>query len=305
MRSNKVLIKTVAFWVAFLLPLISASVLALLMAYYGDVRFAKPTPDNILFAYEFLKIPLILASLVFPAVAIVTSNHRSAQTLEQIVITHRQNTFSNYYSHRKAFFELLDSLEKDLSIKFYDKNKLYSGLFPNNSTLNVEVRLNSDEAEIDVNRLAGRLAEKVISFSKLMNKMETRIMSDSVISSGDSISVLNLYSTVNSVSNSLYFETESEQKLDLIQGGLNFKVAYEESRPLIHLDSAVTVLEVLCQFCHRNMPVVPDFNTNNKAFMISLDKLLVQQHGLKESADLVAEEEYQVERATNPRYFNE
>ncbi|WP_111638280.1 hypothetical protein [Marinomonas shanghaiensis] len=86
-----------------------------------------------------LKLPLAIASLAFPLVALVASHHRSVQTAAQIMRTDRQiqateqkNAFENNIKHRETFKELLEKEEKLWRIKFHDANKLYENIFSQN-----------------------------------------------------------------------------------------------------------------------------------------------------------------------------
>jgi hypothetical protein len=64
---------------------------------------------------------------------------RSEQTARQIDETIKQNTFKNYFDHKKDFFDLLKSLEDTYQIIFIDKKTLYEKLFPGNSPANFDI----------------------------------------------------------------------------------------------------------------------------------------------------------------------
>ena len=49
------------------------------------------------------KFPLGLLALIIPIVALLSANHRSEQTREQIRLTTMQNSFANYYKHIEEF----------------------------------------------------------------------------------------------------------------------------------------------------------------------------------------------------------
>lgn len=49
------------------------------------------------------KVPLGLAALLIPGIALLASNHRSVQTRAQIIAAESQNNFSNYYKHLEEF----------------------------------------------------------------------------------------------------------------------------------------------------------------------------------------------------------
>ena len=86
-----------------------------------------------------LKVPIAIVALIFPAVALVASQHRSSQTVEQIKRTDKQieqtqlkNSFENCVKHRELFFSYLEEQEKALGIKFTEKQFLYESIFREN-----------------------------------------------------------------------------------------------------------------------------------------------------------------------------
>jgi hypothetical protein len=92
MSHNKTLTQLFWFKAALVVPLIFGAIVAGLIVYH-DSYFAGPacwTSDCINDAISRLKVPLTIMALVFPAVALVASNHRSAQTAAQIERTDLQ-----------------------------------------------------------------------------------------------------------------------------------------------------------------------------------------------------------------------
>lgn len=141
MSHNKTLIQLFWFKVAFWVPLIIGAVVAGFIICH-DLYFAEPvcwTAECINDAILRLKVPLTIMALVFPAVALVASNHRSAQTAvqiertdKQIAATEAKNAFENNIKHREMFFECLNKLESDLNIIFKRKDQVYSLIFSKN-----------------------------------------------------------------------------------------------------------------------------------------------------------------------------
>lgn len=126
------LTRTFGFKVALVLPLLIS---VILISYFGwrEGYVWDFTLAGVVFAYEKFKLFLSVAALVFPSVALVASNHRSKQTVEQIKITHTQNIFSNYIKHREEFMKYLDVLESEFSVVFKNRVELYGKIFQENS----------------------------------------------------------------------------------------------------------------------------------------------------------------------------
>ena len=70
-------------WVcrALYVPLIIAITFAISMAFYGGVTIRELSKENIDFAVDFFKTPLLIATLTFPLCAIAIANHRSEQNI--------------------------------------------------------------------------------------------------------------------------------------------------------------------------------------------------------------------------------
>jgi len=88
---------------------------------------------------------MLLASSI-PLVAIIAAIHRSEQTHNQInlaniqvKVTEVQNTFSNYFTHRNEFFNLLASLSERYPFDFVDPSGFYKRVFPDNNSKTMSV----------------------------------------------------------------------------------------------------------------------------------------------------------------------
>ncbi|MFT2098529.1 hypothetical protein ACMUMQ_09255 [Marinomonas sp. 2405UD66-6] len=112
-----------------------------------------------------LKVPIAITAIIFPAVALIASSHRSAQTAaqiertdKQIAVTEAKNAFENNIKHRELFFSYLEEQEKVLGVRFTEKQSLYEVIFRENDfirftyyademALNKELVLMNDEKE--------------------------------------------------------------------------------------------------------------------------------------------------------------
>lgn len=82
--------------------------------------------------------PLKILSASLAISGFVALVHRSEQTRHQIEMSINQNLFKNFIDHKKEFMEIISSMESGFPIKISDKSSLYTKLFPNNNTQNVE-----------------------------------------------------------------------------------------------------------------------------------------------------------------------
>ncbi|MCL1048458.1 hypothetical protein L2755_02265 [Shewanella abyssi] len=129
------LYKNAWFWVAILFPPILAGTLALGISYSNNLYLLSYSLElgALETFYNYQKIPIAVAALIFPFSALVIAHHRSALTLEQIKKTEEQKTFANYLKHKEEFFKCLDNIETKSKISFKKRNELYKILFPYNS----------------------------------------------------------------------------------------------------------------------------------------------------------------------------
>lgn len=149
MSQHRHLVRTFSFWLALAFPLGSAFILSALIFNSVEVNGFCFTPDCISNFLELYKLPIAIAGLSLPLVAMIASLHRSREAALQIDLGQQQfgealknNIFGNYLKHRDGFFTLLDRYSKEesmekLAIKI-DQSGLYVALFPKNSfsTLN-------------------------------------------------------------------------------------------------------------------------------------------------------------------------
>ena len=82
---------------------------------------------------EYYAIPIKIISATFFVAGFVAVIHRSNQTHHQIELTHEQNTFSNFYEHKKQFVDMLVQFSEEHEVRITGKHKLYSQLFPLNN----------------------------------------------------------------------------------------------------------------------------------------------------------------------------
>lgn len=200
---------------------------------------------GIYFAYEKFKIFLSIAALVFPCVALVASNHRSKQTLEQIKITNAQNTFSNFFKHREEFMKYLDVMEEEFSIVFKDRAGLYGKIFPSNSfeTFSPVCAIANGSSYLDA--VVGRynlLSVDLISINQNM-KAARRFLAE-CFCLGDSLNFSAAVSSEDSINN-----------IDQIiywAGERSWSLLFKPLQPFLHLKVAGEVLTRLCFFAmHR------------------------------------------------------
>ncbi len=165
MSHKRTLYQLPLFWVMLFAPIVLGFCVAVLIVYHDPyfVGSACWASDCINGAINRLKVPITITALIFPAVALVASQHRSAQTAAQIERTDKQiqqtqlkNSFENCVKHRELFFSYLEEQEKVLDIKFTEKQFLYEIIFRENDfihfayyademALNKELVLMNDE----------------------------------------------------------------------------------------------------------------------------------------------------------------
>jgi len=93
------------------------------------------------YAFEIFKVPLAILALIFPAVALVASQHRSVQTAAQIAksekqisLTESKNNFENYIKHKEIFKSAFEEYLENKNYKVKNYNVFYKNIFPENGS---------------------------------------------------------------------------------------------------------------------------------------------------------------------------
>jgi len=133
-----------SFKLAILVPVFSACFVwgAMYQSGLPDICWSPDCFNN---AFELFKVPLAILALIFPAVALVASHHRSVQTAaqieraeSQIALTDAKNSFENYFKHQEHFSSFVKDVGNKGSIRFEFNTvrDLYKEIFPENKTNN-------------------------------------------------------------------------------------------------------------------------------------------------------------------------
>lgn len=140
-----------------------------------------------------LKLPLAIASLAFPLVALVASHHRSVQTAAQIArtdqqiartdkqmeVTEQKNAFENCIKHRELFNEFLNKTEPDYSFKVKDRDSLYKYLFPMNNYLSFSPK--TSEFEVNDRKISLIKEAKINDLKSLLSSDDLEMINSHVI----------------------------------------------------------------------------------------------------------------------------
>lgn len=123
------LVKTVAFWILTLPPLL----FGLWLSYEAGLflpEYLNASTDSYAKILNDFKLPFGIMGLSIPLAALSAAIHRSVQTSRQIKEQYSQNIFSNHLAHREYFFKFIS--DSDPFSGLSSKNaKLYEMLFPN------------------------------------------------------------------------------------------------------------------------------------------------------------------------------
>jgi hypothetical protein len=148
------------FWVFILIPIFVSLWLALPL--FDGFMFVRSYEgyDNFTKRFSF-PIYILSGSILFGVV--IGRFHASKQRAASLVLTEVNNNFSNFFEHKRMFFEVLDfkkieilSLGQELLFNIsIDKEILYENLFPKNSLTKFDVLCapNKKQSHIDIVKL--------------------------------------------------------------------------------------------------------------------------------------------------------
>lgn len=141
--THKPLISTFSFWCALLLPIFSGLTLGVgvyLSTSFGGICFSSSCVN---YFVEVFKIPLSIASISLPLVAMVAAIQRSNEASLQIKYSSAQygesisnNRIGNFIKHRDGFIAMIEKFcaveSSDLAKISIDADSLYLRIFPKN-----------------------------------------------------------------------------------------------------------------------------------------------------------------------------
>lgn len=142
--------KNHSFWLAILAPAIAAILLfASSIQSAGSICFSSECQNRFI---ESNKLPIGVLSLSVLFGVMVGRFHGSAQRIESHKQADENNTFRNFYDHRKLFTEWMSTLhEKQLSklqyVSIVSTSSLYRSLFEKNSPSTLELNINKTTIE--------------------------------------------------------------------------------------------------------------------------------------------------------------
>lgn len=111
---------------------------------------SKLCASNICFSYftSLFSFPIDVAKATVALLALAALLHKSEETQYQIKISISQNTYSNYFHHRKIINEELDSKLLDSDVKIVSFNSFYNLLFPKNKPNKFEFTSDINDVEV-------------------------------------------------------------------------------------------------------------------------------------------------------------
>ncbi|WP_173496492.1 hypothetical protein [Shewanella sp. ISTPL2] len=109
---------------------------------------SKLCASNICFSTSLFSFPIDVAKATVALLALAALLHKSEETQYQIKISISQNTYSNYFHHRKIINEELDSKLLDSDVKIVSFNSFYNLLFPKNKPNKFEFTSDINDVEV-------------------------------------------------------------------------------------------------------------------------------------------------------------
>ncbi|NSM24505.1 hypothetical protein HT094_09180 [Shewanella sp. ZOR0012] len=149
--SIKGLLHYKAFYITLIVGTISAIIVTAII-FYNDVWTgninACGTSKCFSYFVDLFSFPIEIMKATVALLAIVALLHKSEETQYQIKISLSQNTYSNYFHHRKIINEELDSKLLDSDVKIVSFNSFYNLLFPKNKPNKFEFTSDINDVEV-------------------------------------------------------------------------------------------------------------------------------------------------------------
>ncbi|AWB57388.1 hypothetical protein [Colwellia sp. Arc7-D] len=135
-HSEKSLFQLLSFHIALWAPITIAILFSIYILNTSNLIF-KSGFSGLNNAWDIFKVPLAIFSLAFPSVALITANHRSIQSKNQIELTVKQNMLKNYYDSIDDFEQYVESFTFKSNLIYRNKRVLYRKIFPLNTPKSV------------------------------------------------------------------------------------------------------------------------------------------------------------------------
>lgn len=136
MKHNKKLHQLPLFWCALFAPIAAAAFVTAKIYLSNEIGFSFATKDLKALLSTF-QIPIGLAGLSIPFVAVVGAIHRSDQTSRQIASQTAQNNFANHFKHLEEFKKALAE-EKIKPTQWNSFESFHRSIYPNTQNGDLE-----------------------------------------------------------------------------------------------------------------------------------------------------------------------
>lgn len=149
LAGEKSLFSSYPIYLAIFIPLAISSLLAGLIAIENDLGWGLSS-NHLEDFWNYHKIPLAILGLIFPSAALVSAQHRSAQSVKQIELTQSQNILSNHFKHVEEFQKAWEASVRidtsDSLLVFKGPRELHISIFPRSFEGNFQISEEFTEA---------------------------------------------------------------------------------------------------------------------------------------------------------------
>jgi len=116
-------------WIVVCILFIAALLISIIIIYNSNLFLSLDYTGFNSFV-EIFKVPLGILAIIITYSAFLATIHRSVQTREQLIITNRQNIFSNYFKHIEEFEKYVNTIFPKDNVNIVNVRTSYKYLFP-------------------------------------------------------------------------------------------------------------------------------------------------------------------------------
>jgi len=163
--------KNIIFWVTTLSPLVFAMILAHPLTVGQTLELSVNGYANFITIFN---LPLWVASASLVLGVLVNRFHSSEQRAATLMLSMRQNNFSNYLNHRDHFQKYLKPISESLGIDV-DPFKIYGIVFSSSTPANVDISLSDGVYDYYAAKFESEFWSKMKFSAPIFSRQEVNI----------------------------------------------------------------------------------------------------------------------------------
>jgi hypothetical protein len=260
---HKSILEPTIFKVTVLLIITLSLTTAIIIIYSTRLHFDLSS-NGLNNAVSIFRIPLSILTLVIPLVALISANHRSEQTREQLRLSNNQNNFTNYYKHIDEFEKHCQKQWNKYEFEISKPRSFHKMLFP--KAMDGQFTISSDFI-ISIDEFLSH----ILDISRALNSADEKEYILACIHIKNSLNDFCKKNKISQINNSEGLIVECNGEIAIMQNDStktllkNLKSFCIVINELLSFDLESKEIHLISKFINLNLNEIPDSTiTHNK-----------------------------------------